>query len=440
MTIVKQSSQRLRRPAKPLTVRRPATPATARQAHLDDLPLLDLHEGQRRVLREARRFNVCALGRRFGKTELAKRLLCETAYVGGGRAAYCAPTNKAMNEFWTELKGLLAGHIASKSEQNHRLSLRTGGIIELWSMEYPERPRGRHYRRVVFDEAAQVTKLGLAWQQVMRPTLMDELGDCWWFSTPRGRDYFWQLYRKGADDNPYRGSEWQSWQMSSYTNPHIDPTEIDSLSEDLTERDLQQEIFAQFLEDEGAVFHRVREAAHAEWQERAIEGHQYIIGVDLARTDDWTVVTVIDTTLNELVYLDRFRQLEYATQRTRIIGAHERFHATHLVIEANAMGWPNIEELQGKGYPVIPFWTSPQSKKILIDSLIQAFELEQLAILPDEGLINELLAYESERLPSGLIRYGHPEGQHDDQVMSLALAWLAVKTYAGTRGAGVVFG
>ncbi len=31
-----------------------------------------------------------------------------------------------------------------------------------------------------------------------------------------------------------------------------------------------------------------------------------------------------------------------------------------------------------------------------------------------------------ERLPSGLLRYGAPEGMHDDMVMSLALAWQAV--------------
>ncbi len=38
-------------------------------------------------------------------------------------------------------------------------------------------------------------------------------------------------------------------------------------------------------------------------------------------------------------------------------------------------------------------------------------------------MIGELQAYEMERLPSGLLRYGAPEDIHDDFVMSLALAW-----------------
>jgi hypothetical protein len=40
--------------------------------------------------------------------------------------------------------------------------------------------------------------------------------------------------------------------------------------------------------------------------------------------------------------------------------------------------------------------------------------------------VGELEAYEAERLPSGLLRYGAPEGMHDDCVMSLALAWQGV--------------
>ena len=38
-------------------------------------------------------------------------------------------------------------------------------------------------------------------------------------------------------------------------------------------------------------------------------------------------------------------------------------------------------------------------------------------------LLGELLAFQAERLPSGLMRYSAPEGMHDDCVISLALAW-----------------
>ena len=38
------------------------------------------------------------------------------------------------------------------------------------------------------------------------------------------------------------------------------------------------------------------------------------------------------------------------------------------------------------------------------------------------------MAYQAERLPSGLLRYGAPSGQHDDTVMALAMAWSAVSS------------
>lgn len=64
-------------------------------------------------------------------------------------------------------------------------------------------------------------------------------------------------------------------------------------------------------------------------------------------------------------------------------------------------------------------------KTNLVESLSLAFEQGQIEILNDPVLVGELQAYESERLPSGLIRYSAPEGFHDDCVSALMLAWAA---------------
>ena len=42
-------------------------------------------------------------------------------------------------------------------------------------------------------------------------------------------------------------------------------------------------------------------------------------------------------------------------------------------------------------------------------------------------LLGELLAYQAERLPSGLLRYGAPEGSHDDCVIALAWSGASVQ-------------
>jgi hypothetical protein len=81
-----------------------------------------------------------------------------------------------------------------------------------------------------------------------------------------------------------------------------------------------------------------------------------------------------------------------------------------------------------------PFTTTNASKAEIIDLLALAFEQRTLSILPNPILLNELKAYEAERLPSGLIRYGAPDGMHDDCVMALAMAWYG----AQRDGAAVV--
>lgn len=70
-------------------------------------------------------------------------------------------------------------------------------------------------------------------------------------------------------------------------------------------------------------------------------------------------------------------------------------------------------------------------KTNLIEALALAFEQGQIQILNDPVLVGELLAYESERLPSGLTRYSAPDGLHDDCVSALMLAYAAGA--AGTR-------
>jgi hypothetical protein len=47
-------------------------------------------------------------------------------------------------------------------------------------------------------------------------------------------------------------------------------------------------------------------------------------------------------------------------------------------------------------------------------------------------LVGELKAYAATRLPSGTVRYGAPEGMHDDHAMSAALAWHGVDTPSGS--------
>ena len=294
--------------------------------------------------------------------------------------------------------------------------------------------RGRGYTRFVVDEAAAISRLEYAWQQVIRPTLTDHLGDCWFLSTPKGRNFFWELYRLGMDPEE---EEWASFRFPSERNPYLPPSEIAAAKRSLPARVFAQEYEADFVSEDVGVFRRVEEAARAPGavaQERSVPGHVYVAGLDFGRFNDFTVVTILDVSKTpvELVAMDRFNQTDWQTQWTRIQGMHQKFRPVAFLAEKNSAGEPVIAVLRMIGLPVVEFVTSNPSKALAIQALALAFEQEQLRILDDPVLLGELQAFQAERLPSGMIRYAAPENRHDDTVMSLALAWLAASQSLNT--------
>lgn len=382
------------------------------------------HPAQEQVVRGAARFNVVCCGRRWGKTTLGVDLLVPPA-LEGKPVAWFAPTYKMLTEVWREVRRVFDPAIERVSAQEHRLELVTGGVVDMWSLDSPNTARGRRYARIVADEAAMVADLEEAWNAVIRPTLVDFKGDAWFLSTPKGYGFFRSLYDAGQD--PQR-PDWASWQMPTTSNPHIDPDEVQAARLMLPERTYAQEFLATFLEDGGSVFRKVRDAATAAAQNSKQDGHGYVFGVDWGKLNDFTVVAVVDSTTKELVALDRSNRVDYHVQVGRLTALYERFRPDAIYAEQNAMGEPLIEELQRKNLPVQPFQTTNASKAAVIDGLALVFERGELRILPPElpegaTLIGELQAYQAERLPSGLLRYGAPEGMHDDCVIALALAW-----------------
>jgi hypothetical protein len=131
------------------------------------------------------------------------------------------------------------------------------------------------------------------------------------------------------------------------------------------------------------------------------------------------------------------RGLDNGVNHTRLMALNERFKPLTILAEANSMGLPLIENLQSIGLPVVGFTTTNATKAAIIDGLVLAFEGEKIRILPDVDLIEELQAFEAERLPSGLMRYAAPGGLHDDAVISLALAWVNANRSGGVGGSGI---
>lgn len=387
-----------------------------------DLKLPAPHPGQLKLIQEAKRFNVVCCGRRWGKTVLGMDRLIHAA-LQGKPVAWFSPTNKLMADTWRELRSILAPITCDKSEQEKRLELINGGVVDLWSLDSVDSGRGRKYAVAVIDEASMIPGLAEAWQQTIRPTLTDLQGTAWFLSTPKGMNYFKVLFDQGQD---LEREQWASWLMPTSENPYIAAEEIESARLDLTDANFSQEYLAQFVNWEGSVFRGVAELATAVAMTKPEPGHDYAIGCDWGRSNDYTVFVVLDVTAHAVVALDRSNRVDYTVQCHRLKALSEKWQPRQIIAEQNSIGQPVIEQLTRDGLRIQPFNTSNASKAQVIEALQLAFERRDIRILNDPVLVSELMAYQADRTASGLLRYGAPAGGHDDMVIALALAWTAV--------------
>lgn len=370
--------------------------------------LPELHENQQKVINEAERFNVLDCGRRWGKSVLAINLLSETS-IDGFPSGYFTPTYKLLEGTYRETLIALEP-IISRKHDNQFIELITGGIIEFWSLDNPHAGRSRKYKRVVLDEAAFVKDLWDAWNNSIRPTLTDLIGDAWVMSTPRGKNGFYKLYSKGTSGE----KNWKSWQMPTHTNPYIDKNELDDAKRELPESAYNQEYLALFSDNAANPFG----IDHIKLSVRPISNQPTVcFGVDLAKSVDWTVVIGLDKN-GQVTVFERW-QSDWSQTKQRIkqiIGSKPTY------VDSTGVGDPIVEDIQKECHGVEKYFFTSQSKQKLMEGLASSIQTQKVFCL-DGVMRDELESFEFIYGRTG-VKYSAPDGLHDDCVCSLALASL----------------
>ena len=364
------------------------------------------------------------MGRRWGKSFMASVYALTCADMGG-HVAWIAPTYRNSRPLWRSAERAIAP-IANRltvRRSEREIIFPSGGSLSVYSADNPDSMRGMAFDVVIIDEASRVSEE--AWTDVIQPTLADRGGTAVLISTPHGRNWFYREWLRGQRHTD-RIASFQA-PTSANPNPQIKDA-FERAREAVSDRTFRQEWMAEFVDDGGGVFRGVRDAVRSAKIDAPVQDRTYVAGLDWALSGDYTVLTIIDQVTREVVFIDRFTNTEYSMQRARIAATCERFGVYVIIAESNAMGKPNNDMLRSAGIRVRDFNTSNSSKAQIIESLAAAFDHRSIAIYDDRTLIDELEAYEGERLPSGQMRYGAPDGVHDDTVMSLALAWTACAT------------
>lgn len=377
------------------------------------LELPRLHDAQRQILKEAKRFNVLRCGRRWGKTTLGMRLLAQKI---DKPCAWFAPYYKLLDEVWREVQIIFAPIIKVRDSQQKRLGFISGGSLDFWTMDDPVTvARGRRYARVIVDEAAMTPYLEQAWQQAIRPTLADFRGDAFFLSTPKGKNFFATLCAAHLHH-----PDWQHWQMSTFSNPHILPEEIEAARLDIPEIVYRQEFLAEIIDQSGAVL-------SAQWLKPtpSIPPLQRIVmGVDLAismkSTADYTAAVILGQAADGKLFV-------VDAQRVRA-----PFNEVLQFIQTMAQKWS----------PMVIGIEQVQYQAAVVQELLRTTRLPVRGVTPDKDKQTRFLPVAA-RYEQGLIYHSanlhstfdkellaFPLGEHDDQVDALSLAYQMLSQFS----------
>lgn len=335
--------------------------------------------------------------------------------LDGYPVGWFAPSYDLMAQAWEMVMDTCRGYsaIIERKKDSCIIDTISGGRIDFWTMasssaDRSKVGRGRKYKVIVLDEFAHARYPESDWTKSISPTLADLDGNAWFFSTPWGRNYFWQLWSRGGSHE-----NWASWQMPTRCNPYIPSVAIERARQDLPADAFAQEYEAKFLDDAANPFGL--KAINACLQDLTI-GPAVAYGIDLAKSHDWTVIIGLDSD-GKVCEFHRY-QKDWGATKAHIL---DTVGSTPTLIDSTGVGDAVVEDVQRVSPNIQGFKFTSLSKQQLMEGLMAAVQSCRVGVLRGT-LQNEMEAFQYHYRPTG-VRYEAPSGMHDDCVMALGLAW-----------------
>lgn len=407
------------------------------------------HNGQSKILQSHARFIIFPAGRRSGKTlcaamwllQEAQRLTeqgydpssiilywtasswehCKRGYSAFSRASLEQGDSNPLHELYDGGK---------KSYGDMLINLKGGYTIHFQTSGRPEQVEGEGIHAAIVDEAGHVKDD--FWYESLKPTLAMSNGRALITGTPKGRNFFHDLYIKGQDP---KNDHYESFRFPSNINPHLPDGYVEREQRDMPQRTFQQEIMAEFVDDSGGVFNNVRSLITTNnnyrgpdkaqgWKLQPPQPNtQYVAGWDPAKHQDYSTLITLRLPERHVAHVWREQGLGYDEQIQQVSQHLRRYNNATVRMDSGGVGDPLLDMLrQEYNGGVKSFKFTNARKSDLVNKL--ALHIDQGTVsYPDlPALVNELEIFEYETTPSGNTRYQAPEGHHDDLVDALALS------------------
>lgn len=304
------------------------------------------HGKQRTFMRSRAKRKVCCAGRRGGKTT-GMAILAVENMLKGRRVLEAAPTADQTNSFWAACKKALNEPIAAgviyKNETDRVLELPTGGRIKTKTAFNADTLRGDYADLLILDEYSLMNPD--TWDEVGAPMLLDNGGDAVFIFTPKRKNHAYHLYARAVGDDTGR---WEAFHFTSFDNPHLDKDALAEITMDMTADAYRQEILAEFLESEGAVFRNIAACLQAPLETTLMQhqGHTIIAGIDLAKQNDYTAISIGCANCRVELARDRYNKIDYTYQMERIKVLLQQWGVQTVLIDETGVGSPVVEQLR----------------------------------------------------------------------------------------------
>jgi len=286
-----------------------------------------------------------------------------------------------------------------------------------------DKHRGTNPFDVVFDEFSEEPEE--IWTAIFQPVLMENGGTATFVFTPKGKNHSWKLLEM-AKENPL----W-FWSVKGVRDTQVfTQEELAEIKRNTPTALYSQEYEVQFLDGAAQFFKRVRNNIYPKDVILPDSG-DFQLGVDLAKYNDWTVLTPFNLNYFVVYPQDRFNQVDWNLQKAKIEATARRYNNALIWPDSTGIGDPIIEDLKSRGLNIggeegKGFKFTETSRQNLLNNLAILLEQDKIKIPDDPGLLTELESFQYV-LENGKIKVRVPEGLHDDRVMSLALAVWGIR-------------
>jgi hypothetical protein len=383
-----------------------------------------LYAAQRRALFECpdingqvARYGFCEASTKAGKTVGCMAWLAEQACTGEGDGReywWVAPVYPQAKIAWRRMKRALPkGLIVKSNETDLYHELINGAVMRFRSAEKPDNLYGEDVYACVIDEASRMREE--AWHAI-RSTLTQTRGPIRAIGNVKGRgNWFYRLSREAEAGKP--GMAYQK--LTAYdavAGGVLEKSEIEDAKSVLPDHVFRELYLAEPADDGGNPFGISSIAACAQAADWLSDERTVCIGVDLAKSVDWTVVVGMDK-FGGVTGFARWQREKWSVTTDRL---EKIIGRTPALIDATGVGDPIVETLQERLPEVRGFIFSSKSKQMLMEGLALAIQSSEVSF-PDGPIRAELDLFEYEYTRTG-VRYTAPVGYHDDCVMALGLA------------------